>query len=75
MATTKKPGIVAKVKTALSRLFTSDDPARKSPQHVAAGRKAAVTTNAKQAVTATKKAAKKVVKVKAAKPRAKKARR
>ena len=72
MATTKKPGIVAKVKTALSRLFTSDDPARKSLQHVAAGKKAAVTTNAKQAVTATKKAAKKVVK---AKPRAKKARR
>ena len=72
MATTKKPGIVAKVKSALSRLFTSDDPARKSPQHVAAGKKAAVTTNAKQAVTATKKAAKKVVK---AKPRAKKARR
>ena len=72
MATTKKPGIVAKVKTALSRLFTSDAPARKSPQHVAAGKKAAVTTNAKQAVTATKKAVKKVVK---AKPRAKKARR
>lgn len=72
MATTKKPGIVAKVKSALSKLFTSDAPARKSPQHVAAGKKAAVTTNAKQAVTATKKAAKKVVK---AKPRAKKARR
>ena len=72
MATTKKPGIVAKVKSALSKLFTSDAPARKSPQHVAAGKKAAVTTNAKQAVTATKRAAKKVVK---AKPRAKKARR
>ena len=73
MVTTNKPGIVAKVKSAISGLFTSDSADRKSPKHVAAGKQAAATTSAKKAVTATKKAAKKVVG--AAKPAAKKARR
>ncbi len=77
MTTTKKTGIVEKVKNAISGLFTSDAPARKSPEHVAAGKKAAVTTSAKKAVTATKKATTKAATkaTKAARPAAKKSRR
>lgn len=74
MATTKKTGIVEKVKSAVSRLFTSDAAARKSLEHVAAGKQAAVTTSAKKAVTATKKATTKAA-TKAAKPARKKSRR
>ncbi len=73
MATTKKTGIVEKVKDAITGIFTSDKPARKSPKRVAAGKKAAVTARTTKAVAATKEAAKKAVK--AAAPAAKKTRR
>jgi len=73
MATTKKTGIVEKVKSAISGFFSSDAPARKSPEHAAAGQKAAVTTSAKKAVTATAKSTRSATKkaAKAARPAAK----
>ncbi|MEP7300619.1 MAG: hypothetical protein ABI699_03760 [Caldimonas sp.] len=61
MATAKKsPGILDKMKSAVTGLFTDDDK-RKSPKRVAAGKKAATTAKVTKAVTATRKAAKKVV--------------
>ncbi len=73
MATTKKTGIVEKVKSAISGFFSNDAPARKSPEHVAAGQKAAVTTSTKKAVSATTKSTKSATKkaVRAARPAAK----
>ncbi len=59
MATTKKPGLLGKMKDAVTGLFTSE-PARKSPKHVAAGKKAATTAKVTRAVSATRKAVKKV---------------
>ncbi len=62
MATTKKAtGILGKMKDAVTGMFPSE-PARKSPQRVAAGKKAATTAKVTKAVTATKKAVKKVAK-------------
>ena len=61
MATTKKtPGIIDKVKDAVTGLFTRDEH-HKSPKRVAAGKKAAATRAGHEAVTATKKAVKKAV--------------
>ena len=55
MATTKKTtGILGRVKAAVSGMFSSE-PARKSPKHVAAGKKAATTANVTRAVKATEK--------------------
>lgn len=61
MATTKKPGLLTKMKDAVTGMFSSE-PARKSPKHVEAGKKAATTAKVTKAVTATKKAVKKVAK-------------
>jgi hypothetical protein len=60
MATTKKTtGILGRVKAAVSGMFSSE-PARKSPKHVAAGKKAATTAKVTRAVKATEKTVKKV---------------
>lgn len=59
MATTKKTGLLGKMKDAVTGMFSSE-PARKSPKRVAAGKKAATTAKVNEAVTATKKAVKKV---------------
>lgn len=76
MATTKKTGIVEKVKSAISGFFSSDAPAPKSPEHAASGQKSALTTSAKKAVTATRKSTQSATKkaAKAARPAAKKKR-
>ena len=75
MATTKKTtGILGKMKAAVTGMFSST-PARKSPAHIEAGKKAATTAKVDKAVATTKKAAKKVVRKVAApakKARAKK---
>lgn len=59
MATAKK-GVVAKVKDAVTGLF-SDKPARKSPKRVAAGKKAAKTRAINSAVKTVKSSARKAV--------------
>ena len=60
MATAKKTtGLLGKMKDAVTGMFKSE-PARKSPERVAAGKKAATTAKVTEAVTATKKAVKKV---------------
>ena len=62
MATTKKTtGLLTRMKDAVTGMFSSE-PARKSPQRVAAGKKAATTAKVTKAVAATKKAVKKVAK-------------
>lgn len=61
MATTKKTGLLTKMKDAVAGMFSSE-PARKSPSHVEAGKKAATTAKVNKAVAATKKAVKKVAK-------------
>ena len=58
MATTKKTtGILGRMKDAVTGMFSSK-PARKSPERVEAGKKAATTAKVTKAVTATKKAVK-----------------
>ncbi len=61
MATTNKPGILSKVKAAVSGMF-SKEPARKSPERVEAGKKAATTAKVDSAVKSTESAVKKVAK-------------
>ena len=61
MATTKKTGILGRMKDAVTGMFSSQ-PARKSPERVEAGKKAATTAKVTKAVTATKTAAKKAAK-------------
>ena len=62
MATTKKStGILGRMKDVVTGMFSSE-PARKSPQRVEAGKKAATTAKVTKGVTATKKAVKKVAK-------------
>ena len=58
--TTKKTGLLGKMKDAVSGLFSSK-PARKSPERVEAGKKAATTAKVNRAVKGTEKAATKVV--------------
>ena len=57
---TKKTGLIAKVKEAVTSVF-SDKPERKSPKRVEAGRKAAVTAKVNKAAKTAKKAVKKAV--------------
>ena len=61
MVTKKSPGLLSKMKDAVAGMFSSD-PARKSPQRVEAGKKAATTAKVHEAATATKKAAKSAAK-------------
>ncbi len=63
MATTTKKttGLLGKMKDAVTGMFSSD-PARKSPKHVEAGKKAATTAKVNKAVKTTAKAVKKVAK-------------
>ena len=70
--TTKKTGILGRMKEAVAGMFKSD-PARKSPKRVEAGRKAATTAKVDKAAGATEKAVKAVAK-KAAAPARKTAR-
>ena len=66
MATTKKTtGILGRMKDAVTGMFSSA-PARKSPERVEAGRKAATTAKVDKAVDTTKKAVKKAAKTVAA---------
>ena len=59
MATTKKTtGILGRMKAAVTGMF-SGAPARKSPERVEAGKKAATTAKVNNVVTTTKKAVKK----------------
>ncbi len=59
--TTKTTGILGKMKNAVAGMFSSA-PARKSPERVEAGKKAATTAKVTKAVATTKKVAKKAVK-------------
>ena len=62
MATTKKTtGILGRMKDAVTGMFSSGT-ARKSPERVEAGKKAATTAKGTKAVTATKTAMKKAAK-------------
>ena len=58
---TSKKGVVAKVKEAITGLF-GDEPKRKSPKRVQAGKKSAVTAKTNKAVKSAKTAARKAVK-------------
>ncbi len=62
MATTTKKttGILGRMKDAVTGMFSSA-PARKSPERVEAGKKAATTAKVTKTVTAAKKAVKKAV--------------
>ncbi len=61
MVDKKTPGILGKMKNAVAGMF-SREPARKSPERVEVGQKAAVTAKANQATQATGKAVKKTAK-------------